>query len=530
MPLRLSFGPRLGTIVLCAAVTLPALAFGVWTTHDLVWPYDVDFQREMAQAQVFVEGGWQQEAFYLDQKVWYPPLGPAVVAVLSRLTGITVPLLYARVGAFVNFLAPVLLFLLANRALGRTAALACVFDYLYLRPSWLPGWVAGTYTPWLLSGTFAQAPFFATLFAYESALRRPSRVRSALVGFCAALAVMAHASAALLLAVILASTFCVRCWQARGERNGVVRQHLVIALTTVVFAAPYLLLLAAHYAHGVLNHVPAGWIWSGLAGWDSVPELLNWSLLLVPFGVWTLLRQRRGAGAQLALFWLAASAVLLILGFKAPLVPAHHLLAYLRAALSVAVGAGAAALIRAAERRWPAVSRQRWAVPVLTLAAVLLVLPSYPQRRDLWQGRLLSQRQAERPNQLRIYDWLREHGGPRDVVLASDELSMAVIGPAGRKVVAVPSLWASPFVDNGRRRCDRDLMFLALRDGDPRRFCDLASQYHVTHVVRARREGFDVAAGARPLLERVFDNGKITVDRLTGCASGQVEAQPRASP
>jgi hypothetical protein len=111
-------------------LAFPALAIAVALTHDLTWPYDIDFQREIAQAQVLVDGAWSSEPFYLGERLWYPPLGPALVAALARLTGLPVPLVSARAGAYVNFLAPLFLYLLARRLFGRVAGLAAVLDYL----------------------------------------------------------------------------------------------------------------------------------------------------------------------------------------------------------------------------------------------------------------------------------------------------------------------------------------------------------------------------------------------------------------
>ena len=49
-------------------------------------------------------------------------------------------------------------------------------------------------------------------------------------------------------------------------------------------------------------------------------------------------------------------------------------------------------------------------------------------------------------------------------------------------------------------------------------FCALASTYGVTHVLRARREERRPKESIRLLLDRVFDNGKIHIDEVRGCA------------
>jgi hypothetical protein len=513
-------------------VALPALAYAITVTHDLTWPYDVDFYREIAQAQVFADGDWSAEAFYRGERVWYPPLAPALVAGLARLTGAPVPLVYARVGAYVNFIAPIFLYLFVSGAFGRLVAFVTIVDYIYLRALWLPGWVAGSYSPWLFSGTFAQDCFIGGLFAYYAASVKPSGWRSALVGCSVALAALAHASAGLLLAGVIAGGALLQAWES-ASKSAVLRRHAVMALWAFLVAAPYYAVLAAHYWHGVANTAPALWIWSGLRSFNEIAAQWTFSLLLVPFGLIALVaRERRRIGGQLVLLWIGLSVALLLASLVVALVPVHHSFAYLRAGLSVCVGAGAGFLVRGASRRvFPRIVKRTWVELAAALLALLIVFPSYHRRRDFWQGRLLSQKQASRRNQLDVYEWYRKHVAPEDVTLASDEFSMNVVGPAGRKVVAVPSLWASPFVDNERRRNDRDLMLAAFEGGQERLFCRLASDYGVTLVVRARREGPQPAIKLRHRLQRVFDNGKIYIEEIRGCAAApRADASRLASP
>jgi len=519
---------RFGRHLPFAIAALPALAYAIRTTHDLVWPYDVDFFREIAQAQVFADGAWGAEPFYLDQRLWYPPLGPALVAVSARLTDLPVPLVYARIGSYVNLLAPLFLYLLASRIFGRLAGFVAVVDYIYLRPLWIPGWAAGTYSPWLFSGSFAQDFAIGGLFAYHAACTRPAGWRSAVAGAFLALSALAHPSAGLILAAVMAGGGLIQLW-SRTSRRVVLRCHVEVALWATLIGAPYLAVLAGHEWHGAVNTVPARWLWSGFRNSATVVAQLNVSLLLAPAGLLALLlRERRRLGGQLALVWTGASTALLLTSLIVPLLPAHHLVASLRGSLSLLVGLGAAVILRGALRRLPVDFQERsWLSAVAALVVIVALLPSYPRRRDYWQGRLLSQRRAHRRNQMQAYQWLREHGDSRMVVLASDEFSMNVVGPAGRKVVAVPSLWASPFVDNERRRVDRRRMLSALASGAEPLFCDLASEYAVTHVMWARREGSPPAQGMRHLLRHVFDNGKIRIDELRGCSRNYPE-RPRA--
>jgi hypothetical protein len=503
-------------------VALPALAAATDATRGLAWPYDVDFYREIAQAEVFAAGDWGSEAFYLEERLWYPPLGPALVATVAGASGLPIPFVYARIGPFANFAAPVFLYLLARRAFGPVAALAATIDYIYLRASWLPGWAAGSYSPWLHGGNLSQVFFLGSLWAYHAALERPARRRYAAAGIGLALAALAHASAALILGGVVATSAVLELRHAAKRRTAAC-SHLLLLLCSGLVLAPYLALLAGHYWNGVLNAAPAQWVWHGASSWSLVARQLGWALLLVPVGLWTLAMRRSGRGERLVLLWLGICCGLIAASAVVSLVPLHHLVAYLRLCLSIVVGVGAAALLGRLVP-FPGSAVRRWAPLAAAGLAAVALLPSYAGRRDQGRARSTAERLGSRSNRLEAYAWLREHAPPRSVVLASDELSMQVAAPAGCRVVAVPSLWASPFVDNEARRRDRRALLAALEDGDPERFCALASRYGLTHILRARREGRLPGVGVRPLLTRAFDNGKIYVESVDGCPTSAADA------
>src|SRR5262249_3272455 len=142
LPTGTTLGLRLRAALLHAPLVvllLPAVGVALQTTRGLDWPYDVDFYRAIAQAQVFADGSWNGESFYRGGLSWDPALVPAIVAVVSKLAGdASIPKLFVSLGPWLNLLGPVALYVLCLRFFGRGAALFATVDYLYLRPAWLP--------------------------------------------------------------------------------------------------------------------------------------------------------------------------------------------------------------------------------------------------------------------------------------------------------------------------------------------------------------------------------------------------------
>lgn len=517
------WGPRLRRALGHApflAVVLPALWAGLAATRDLGWPYDPDFFRSIAQAQVFADGQWTAEPFYRGEKAWYPPLAQAVVAVAAKATGAPVPLLFARLGPWLNLLGPLALYGLALRAFGRDVALLAVFDYVYLRPAWLLSWASGSYSPWLFSTTFAHGFFLGALALYLQALASGRAASYALAGCAAGLTFLCHNSPAVLLGVVVGALLVDRLVARATPPRGLIAGHAVLALAAALTALPNLLVLVGHYGLRFQNPVPARWVWQALRHASDLPRLFSPSALLGLAGLaFVALRRRERVEARLLLAWVAASGLALTLLRSLPLLPPHHMLGYFQIALSLGLGLLGAELLRRAGA-WPAEAGpwRHAAVTLVALAAVAVAWPTYVGRRDLAQAGAQAEALSQRPNQLPAYEWLRAHTRPSDVVLASDELGFQVAGPSGRGVVAVPSLWASPFVDDRRRHADRDRMLAALDAGDDAAFCALARAYGVTHLLRARRDEPRAASPERLRLR--FESGSLRVYEVAGCPLG----------
>ena len=508
--------PRLWLALL--ALCLPAWWLGLRATGRLDWPEDADLYRDIAQAETFARGRLLADPFYAGEGLWYNPLVPLLVAGGARASGQPVHVLYTRLGPFLNLLAPLAFGLLLARLSGPAAGLAATFAFVYLGDPREPPWASPTYSPWLFSASFAQGLFCLTLLGHGWArrARRPAPAYAA-TGALLGLTFLAHTAPGLLAALLCGGREAWDVARARaGSRAARAGRLLLMAGTAALVAAPFLAVIVGRYHLRVLNRAPLEWTWglardsSGLLAQASWKTLAAAGLLLA----WA--RERRlDAGRGLLLGWLALAGALLAYSFAAPplglptLLPRHHFLLYLKAAECALAGCAAARLWAWAP---PRLRHSRGAAGLLLVAAVLAALPGYRLQRSLFPGQPAGEKWTTRPTREGAFRWIRRHAAPGDVYLASDEIALTVVAPAGARVVAVEAAFSNPYVAWAPRAAARERMLAALGSGDRAAFAAEARAFGVTHVVRSRADrGWPADDDLARLLRPVFDNRHVQV-------------------
>jgi hypothetical protein len=506
--------------ILCA----PPLLLGIRGTRALDWPDDPDLFRESAQAQTFADGHLLSDPYYLGEWIWYPPLVPGLVAGLSKLTGAPVPTVYARAGAYLNMLGPILFAALVARCFGPVAGLVALSLFLYRVPRGPTG-ATPFHSTLLYSGNFAQALFYLTLLAYVFLAQR-HRVRYALTGLLLGLTFLAHTGPFL----VLSTLFVVELARAavRDPRTALKRYGLLFA-TAALAATPLLVSIVGRYHLHVLNPAPTQWIaWS--ASWTAIRRQVDGHTLAAGLSLVVLWVRGPREGAWIVTGWVAGALSLVGYSFAAEahgwptVVPRHHLMFYLRVAQPVLIGYGAAALWSAA-RRWiersgllasPIAARARgkaaWAGMVGgALLVVLAALPAQARRSGPLKTGIVPDSTVQEG--LAAYRWMRSALRAGDVVLATDDRALMAVGPAGAKAVAIEPLWSNLYVDHAARARARDEMLAALRRGDEPGFEALAERYSVSHVLWVGADGpwFDHLPFRG--LSVAFDDGKVRIYR-----------------
>jgi len=513
---------RLGRIAFLILLCGPAFGVGRAATQGLSWPPDVDLYRDVAQAQTMADGSPLADPFYRGETLWYNPLVPGLVAAFSRLSGEPVNVLYARAGAYLNLLAPIAFFLLIDACFGLPAAVLATLHLVYLRDPAGPPWLSPAYSPWLYSAAFVPALFYATVLAYRRALAAGERRWFVAAGVLLGLTFLGHTAPALLAAVLAAVGFGGEVWAGRGR--GSFPRHLLLVAAAAITAAPFLSSILVRYGLRIRNPAPLEWVWPpmtlpNLAGFVATYVSLPAMGAAVVALAWLLRREPRRREASLLAGWAIAAAVLFGLsllreatGLGPRLVPRHHFLLYWRAAESALLGYGAAALLGAFA--WPRVPRGlRPAASLAAVAAVIaFVLPSYRERDAFRAGRRDAEREDSRANRQEARDWIRAHSAPDDVFLAADDLALMVVGPAGRKTLALDAYFSNPYVDWRARHEEREALVQDLRERRISAFLEGARAHGIVFVIHKRSDRW--GPDGIPALAQEFANARIAIYRV----------------
>lgn len=242
------------------------------------------------------------------------------------------------------------------------------------------------------------------------------------------------------------------------------------------------------------------------------------------------------------MLWLVSSVGFIMYGYISQIlpnqvpvpsiVPGFHFLFYLKALESILFGYGMITISRLIivlisylipfmDRLLFARNRlklwsERAVLSLLILVTLVKAYPSYLSREDFTGLRVLAQQMSQRQD-MKAFTWIREHTQPTDIFLAPDDLGLFLVGPSGRKVVAVDGFFSNPYVDWITRVFDRNLMLEYLKVGDFKEFCTLALKYPVTYVMTYPDQSRDVDKVASFFLYKEFTSDKTSIYRVKGC-------------
>lgn len=441
-----------------------ALSVALGVVSGLTWPYDGDHFRDVAHAQAALNGHPLSDAYYAGEWVWYNPLVPWIVALVSLASGLPSWTAHVQAGPWLNLLGPIAFYALGVRLAGRAAALLALVLLLFVNCGTDPSLTCATYSPWLFVATFAQGLAFCGLLALDEAATRDTDMAAAGAGALAGLTFLAHTAPALVLAGVALVTLRPR-------------RVLVAGVVAAAVASPFLASILGHYHLRVVNDAGVAWAWAPTTRGGIADELATHTpLLLAGIAGAFVLRSR------LALAW-AGTAVLLLAygvlreGTSLPaLVPNFHFWRYVMAAATLLAGAAGAWTLKRVPAPIVAV-----ALPIVLLAGAVWWLPNYRGRFDFAYGRGIAAGRRADLNDTATF--LRKSLPPDAVVLGSRGLTLEVAAPSGHHVVGVNPTWSNPYVPVAPRIAARDGMLDDIRAGQRERFAATADQYGVTHAV-----------------------------------------------
>jgi hypothetical protein len=496
------------------ALGLLALAFGQArsVTSDLVWPASSIQYREMASAQTVLDQGFGADFAYRGETPWYNPLSGWIVAAGSVVSGRSPREVIARCGPLVNLVAPVALYALVATLVDRWTALAAAASHLFVTANAFGFWEAASYSPWFAPENYGQGLLYLALLLLVRAERQPGFARYAGCGAGLGLTFLAHTAPALILGTMLVLLAVRRTRQERSSRPlALLVWTLAIAVLT---SLPLVAAVAGHYHLAVLNPYPSeapsttmdlgdrlGLLVKLCTRSPLLPAIAAIAAYFVP--------RRESAEGRVVLAWSVTALAFLAysdlravehhFGFALPaIVPSFHFLFNAMALVSVGFGIALVATARALARRLapraPSAAGLPWAeelaIAVLTVACVAAAWGPHSERYDATEQR------KEALDFARVIpgdalDWIRGRTASDDVFLSTDEVSLYVVCPAGRKVVCTNRYFSNPYVDWAARDRDRARLYAYIRAGDLDGFDKLATRYAVAYVVASDGlEGF----------------------------------------
>jgi hypothetical protein len=368
----------------------------------------------------------------------------------------------------------------------------------------LPDYLAAKYSPWLSPNNFAMGLFGLTLIAVVWARRVRYRLFAhVLVGAMLGLTFLAHTAPAIVLGVTLVGLAVLGGrasgrWRQEGYALG------ATLATAAVVGSPILVSIVGRYQLRQLNPGPSLAPFGRLDFNETLaflPDLVTLPFVLGLVGltayVWShrheLAAQILAFGALTCMGYIGFNYARQIggrLGVRIPsIVPVFHFVLYLHLfaaiGLGIALGVAAAWLTTHIWRRAGG-DPDPWVPAATSLTLIMLMValafPSYVRRME-YGPRRAEALEIRSVLATDAFAWIQGHTGHRDVFLATDEMALYVVSPAGRKVVATHYYFSNPYVDWDRRDRDRTRMFELLRDCDLAGFAALARPYHVEYVI-----------------------------------------------
>jgi hypothetical protein len=487
------------------ALGILALAFAEnhVVTQDLTWPaFDIQY-RETAVAQTFLDEGQGPDPSYRGEALWYNPFSGWLLALTSAVTGVPVHEVMPRIGPYVNLLAPVAFFVLVAALVNEGTALVATAGFLFFTANSFPFWLAASYSPWFAPENYGQGLLYASLTLAALAHRRgwPLRWQMGL-GLALGATFLVHTAPALILGVTLVLLAGQRVRQGRAWRHAVggLAVSLAVALvTSLALVWP----LVGRYHLATVNPYPSESPTTILELYERPGLLLKLSvetpfLIAVAALSVHLWRRRRSAGGQVLLAWTSALLLLLAccdvryllrkLAIVIPTpIPTYHVLFHGMTLVSLGFGVAVAGLAQVLARRLarPGMDHAPVLQRLLAVAAVVVVVLGWVPhslRHDATEVREWALT-YDKVIPGDAYDWIRAFTRSEDVFVSTDDVSLFLVAPAGRKVVCTNRYFSNPFVDWAARDRDRDQMLALAREGDLEAFDRLAARWAVRYVV-----------------------------------------------
>ena len=438
-----------------AALILLCAGRGLWFTHGLAVPVDVDTVRDIGFIRGILDGNAWGDPMIAGAWRWYPPLFHALAAGICYLTGIDPLPFWNAAGMWLNLATPAAFFLMNRRLFGAWQALAATSVMVLFGGAAMTGDETAGYTPWTYTPALAWPLFFlgvVVLHRVTPALRTAGAIG---VGCVLGVTFLAHTVPAILLSGMAA----ILALSQPGDRRRSLIWLVVVGGVELLWAAPFLGPLAIGYRLHIANAVPGAWTHPLF---DDPQRMLLLSLPAMLSLVWLVHIRARATAGTIALLAGWCGLCLAFLGRHAAcangladggvcrilVISPHHFHVYLQAAEACVTGRALwLAATRLATRLRPV------AVAIVSLAICAGVAGLFLHRwdRDAREGALAN---PDAMLDRSAYEWIVSHTRPDDrfVILPSGGEpngmgpAAATVIAAGRQLLAPPETHSNPYM------------------------------------------------------------------------------------
>ncbi|PCJ66243.1 MAG: hypothetical protein COA73_01355 [Candidatus Hydrogenedentota bacterium] len=498
--------------VFFALLLLSAVFYqGSMTVDGLTWPYDPDAFRDIAQAQIILNGDYPADYAYKGETLWYNPLTAFLIAGYSMVTGLPAYAADVALGPLINLAVPILFFVLVAVWFDTWTALAALVAFLFFIPLDRPTFASASYSPWLFAPHITQALFYATLLSFSMWIKNARWNLAVSTGLFLGLTFLGHTAPAVLAGCIMVLTVLAKIlWrpdpdEREPSRSSIAKGFALILITAFIVSLPFTLSILFRYHLNVINEAASSWVYEEVA-WENAASFFT-GLIFLPtaiaiLGGYALWINARNKSARLILTaWFLVAGAFFLNGYLAQaagrygapwfqITPGYHYLLYLSALKHILFGVGVMYICRLLTPLFLRGIRgcsshiAGWTQTAVGLCCLFMVWWAWDDYRGWRELKPLSLNvSASLSSKSNPYFWIRDHTSSEDIFLCEDTEALHMVTPAGVKVVALEQAFSHIYLDWQARDDIRQEMFWELEMGEMTEFYDMAAKHGVTHVL-----------------------------------------------
>jgi hypothetical protein len=413
---------------------------------------------------------------------------------------------------------------------GHRAAIGALVAFLFLMSG--DPELGASYAPWILPANFVQTFFYLTVGVYAVCNNEESIGRWIAAGVLLGLTLLGHTAPTMVFAGILLVDTCATAIGDQSTMGSRLGRRLLLVTVAIAVASPFLFVIVWRYGAHVQNRLPTFWIHPALSldhfSTFARTHLIRPVMVPVAIGLIGTMTSEAAHNRRVILAWIGCCIVLLAYAYLwqaflargvvlPSIVPGFHFARLLEGGECVLFGVGMASLVQFALTARPLArtTLEPIALCVVLGASIAAVWPAWVRRPDFTSARAESLRMYQGPDFTHMFEWLRSSARPDDVFLAPENLSLSVIGAAGRKVVVVDPFFSNPYLDWESRHRDAGRMWADLDAAACGDFLSIARRYHVSYVATSRDVRWASGALAPCGLQLVFPGREWGVFRIS---------------